>query len=227
MKYDLKKVIDKSELTNKQKVMLDYARESGVDFLEDENYLCLNIDEYDRDNIKFKDSNSIVKLDDNKISLSKSVYSINPYKHSHYNYNECLGRTVVITFNEEENSITVKQEDRRSFDYETIGDDIMTDYARYIVESDQNISEYKIVDKTLEVNKGSIHQSVREDSMGGGDWIIVDFNKFSDFTDPDTLRYVSSRFRNINISNEKYNIPENGDIITSINLLEKNSKIKK
>ena len=91
--------------------------------------------------------------------------------------------TVTAKMNVENNSVMVKSVIRREYDFESIGDDPMTSYQTYNVDSHQILTKFKASNGVLNSYSVDIFQTVREDTMGGGNWIIVDVDTFSDVID--------------------------------------------
>lgn len=114
--------------------------------------------------------------------------------------------TVTFTFNRMKQFVTIARRSETKYDFVTIGVDSMTNYERYIRHSDQTVTEFKVNGDSLDVTTASIAQTVREDSMGGGDWIIANFNSISDFEDENHLKFAA-RGAKPEINKQTYKIP--------------------
>lgn len=114
---------------------------------------------------------------------------------------------VTVELDKNGNKASIKHETKTLYDFVTIGDDPCTDYQTYTVKSVQNLVEYRVLDGKLNVYRASVTQKVKEDTMGGGSWVIVPINSILDILDESQRKWVPD-LKNIQIKKESYDIPE-------------------
>lgn len=156
---------------------------------------------------------------------SKMVF----YK-AEYGTDENNIQTITVKLDESKNSVLIKNDVRREYDIENHGNDPMTSYQTYRVDNTQTLTKFKATNGLLNSYTVSIFQQVKEDTMGGGDWIIVDINTLSEFLDEENIRYLPYKHNFSQVEQTIYSIPSDYKItegfarveeITSQDLIQK------
>lgn len=92
-----------------------------------------------------------------------------------------ISQNITVQLDEENNSILIKKHNRVEYDFHTIGNDFMTNYETYKVNSVQTLTKFIVEDNQLNVYRASFSQTIKEDTMGGGT-IELYMDDFSDFS---------------------------------------------
>ena len=134
--------------------------------------------------------------------------------------------SVTVRLNEEKNSVVIKKDTRVEHDFHTIGNDHMTNYEIYKVDSVQHLIEYNAIDDRIYVSRASVSQSMKEDTLGGGAGLIVDVNSISDLTNEDKSGWFQGRYK---VEEESYSIPAGYKITDGVPSVKKEQlqKVKK
>lgn len=162
-------------------VLINYAQQEGI-----------TIDKYTMEALNF----SSVKTD---VTLFFDEYDLTN--------NELNSDAVTLTYDKENKLINIARKIENKNNIVTVGDNPMTSYTRYQRNVEQKVTEYKVNDGKLDITTASLFQSIKEDTMGGGDWIIVNFKSIADFKDEEHLKWVQHA-ASMKISEESYDIPE-------------------
>lgn len=113
-------------------------------------------------------------------------------------------QNITVNFDNKENKITIKDTKNRQHNFRQFSS-FYGEYT-YRVDNNQTITEFKVANQVLWMTRCSINQGIREDTLGGGDWIIVNFDTLEDFKDEKKLSYAIAR---PDTSIEAFEIPAN------------------
>lgn len=155
----------------------------------------------------------------------KSFYdeenSILSLEKQRYSLDERVMQNVTVKLEKEKNSLLIRNSICREYDIETIGDNPMTNYDIYRVHSVQELTKFKVDTDKLNIYTTTISQDIKEDTMGGGSWIIVDINTFSEFIDKDLRIFLPSYSIDVPIEKESYSVPSGYKITDGLSVVKK------
>ena len=137
--------------------------------------------------------------------------------HADYKEDSITSNNILVRLNETENEITLKQEIKIKSDFrDSAFDDALETYR---VRSIQYLTRYKVHDNTLDVCHASFSQSAREDSLGGGDWPIIDICGLNDFLDTGSMDCVcwAPNLSDVKYEKKSYTVPEGYSIKDGLN----------
>lgn len=129
---------------------------------------------------------------------------------------------VIVRLDEENNSILIKKDASVEYDFDTISISEYETFETYMVNSVQNLVKYKVNEGKLDVYRATISQTVKKDTMGGGDWIIVNMNSFSEFLDKDKRDWIPEYdINNVPVEKKSYEIPTGYKITDGLSVVKK------
>lgn len=115
-------------------------------------------------------------------------------------------QTIIVKLDEQKNSVVIKNEVKEEYNFQESHISEF-DYT-YCVRDEQQFIKFKSDGENLNVYTATVTQNIREDTMGGGNWIVVDLNNFSDLLDEgrrDWLAFGASKFP---IEKTSYKVPQ-------------------
>lgn len=152
-----------------------------------------------------------ISIENMKINYDENSKMVT-FTSQNHDQQEKIYKTIQAKLDEKNNSITIKNDVRREYGFKTIGDDPMTNYETYNVDCNQTITKFKAKDKVLNKYTVEISQTIREDTMGGGNWITVDIDSISDFLDKEKRDFLPVGSKLLPVQKDSYLVPEHYNI---------------
>ncbi|MCI8347645.1 MAG: hypothetical protein HFJ12_06860 [Bacilli bacterium] len=152
------------------------------------------------------------------------IFSNKEYENDSQDYTT---QKVIVTIDEENNSITVNNYIRYYYNYRNIGNDNYNIDYTYRINDKRVFYSFEVLESKLEISKGEIVQNVREDTMGGGNWPVINFNSISDLQNHDLIKWLGKGAGYIPIEKSSYEVVNDYKVTDGIRNVIKSKRLTK